>query len=101
MKLHWVQVIESGHQKTPRLFELGLSFQHCKKIAFWPSLNTMNDFLSRGHDDGELGTDIKWESCELTQDEYIDAIDAVMNGSNYKIDDKDVDWTTWINDNKA
>ncbi len=98
MKLHNVQIIESGHQSTARLFELGLSFIYCKKMAHWPSLTTINFLLKRGFDDGKLGTDIKWEPCELTQNEYLQAIDVVMGGDSYKIDDKDFEWDIWFSE---
>jgi hypothetical protein len=70
MALHWIRIIESGHMSTQRLFELGLSFGVCKRKRRWPSLEAMNSFLRKGVDDGQLGTDIEWEACELTREDY-------------------------------
>ncbi len=96
MPIHWVRIVESGHQSTTRLFELGLSFQQCASKAMWPSLDTMNAFLKNGEDDGKLGTDIEWESCSLTKVEYREAIETIMDGNPYQIDEDSGDWNSWF-----
>ena len=96
MPLHWIKIIESGHLSTRRLFELGLSFGICKRKRHWPSLETMNAFLKRGTDDGALATDIQWEPCELTQDEYRQAVTDFMDGLPFKIDAGFSEWEDWI-----
>lgn len=59
MALHKIRIIEEGDLSTQRLFELGLSFGLCRRKGHWPSLGTMNSFLRRGRDDGELATAIE------------------------------------------
>jgi hypothetical protein len=105
MALHWIKIIESGHMSTQRLFELGLSFGVCKRKQRWPSLKTMNSFLSRGADDGALGTDIQWEPCTLTQQDYEQAVTAFMRGEPFTMDTDERTWDDWFiqfsNDNMA
>jgi len=96
MSLHWIRIIESGHFSTQRLFELGLSFGLCKQKRFWPSLQTMNSFLKGGIDDGALGTDIEWEPCELTQEDYEHSVTAFMKGEPYKMDTRSLSWEEWL-----
>ena len=96
MPLHFIRIIESGHFSTQRLFELGLSFNVCKRKRRWPSLETMNLFLKQGTDDGKLGTDIEWPPCELTQEEYQHSVNAFMNGIPYKMDKGHALWEDWL-----
>jgi hypothetical protein len=96
MALHWVKIISSGHLSTQRLFELGLSFGVCKQKRRWPSLGTMNSFLIRGADDGALGTDIQWEPCTLTQQEYEQAVTAFMQSEPFTMDTEDRAWEEWF-----
>jgi hypothetical protein len=96
MALHQVKIIESGHLSTQRLFELGLSFGVCKRKRHWPSLETMNSFLRGGTDDGELGTDIQWEPCELTQEDYECSVTAFMKGEIFKMDTGHASWEQWF-----
>ena len=96
MALHWIKIIESGHMSTERLFELGLSFGVCKRKRRWPSLGTMNTFLERGADDGAQGTDIQWESCTLTQQDYERAVTAFMRGEPFTMDTDDRSWDDWF-----
>jgi hypothetical protein len=96
MPLHNIKIIESGHFSTRRLFELGLSFGLCKRKQHWPSLETMNAFLKQGTDDGALATEIEWEPCELTQDEYRQAVANFMDGQTFKIDTGFLEWEDWI-----
>jgi hypothetical protein len=96
MALHWIKIIESGHLSTQRLFELGLSFSLCKLKRRWPSLDTMNSFLWGGHDDGALGTDIEWDPCSLTQEEYECEVTAFMKGEAFKMDTHQRSWEEWF-----
>jgi hypothetical protein len=96
MALHWTRIIESGHLSTQRLFELGLSFGVCKRKRRWPSLETMNSFLRRGTDDGELGTAIEWEACELSQQDYQSSVAAFMKGEPFQIDTVHQNWEQWF-----
>jgi hypothetical protein len=96
MPLHYVKIIESGHMSTQRLFELGLSFGVCKRKCHWPSLETINSFLKQSTDDGKLGTTIEWPSCELTLQEYQQAVVAFMAGKQFKMDTEISDWEGWI-----
>ena len=96
MAIQNVKIIESDHMSTERLFELGLSFGVCKRKRRWPSLDTMNDFLRRGADDGALGTDIQWEPCTLTQEEYERAVTAFMRGAPFTMDTDDRTWDDWF-----
>ncbi|GEM_PF-2237783 len=79
-----------------RLFELGLSFGVCKRKRRWPSLETMNSFLKRGTDDGELATTIEWEPCELSQHDYESAVAAFMKGETFQMDSEHQDWEEWF-----
>jgi hypothetical protein len=81
---------------TQRLFELGLSFGVCKRKRQWPSLATMNSFLKQGHDDGALGTDIEWDSCELTREDYESSVAAFMKGDSFKMDKDPRSWEDWF-----
>ena len=81
---------------TQRLFELGVSFGVCKRLRRWPSLATMNGFLRRGHDDGALATDIEWEPCELSQEQYEQAVAAFMQGEPFHIDSSAATWESWF-----
>ena len=97
MALHSVRIIdELGHQSTQRLFELGLSFGACKRKRRWPSLDTMNSFLRGGTDEGESGTTIEWESCELSQQDYEAAVSAFMKGDSYQMDSGHQSWEEWL-----
>ena len=96
MAIHNVKIIESGHMTTQRLFELGLSFGVCKRKRRWPSLETMNTFLRRGSDDGVLGTHIEWEPCALTEQEYQEAVTAVMRSERFTIDTDHRTWDDWF-----
>jgi hypothetical protein len=96
MAIHSVKIIESGHMSTVRFFELGVSFGICRSIGRWPSLDTMNAFLSTGSDDGALGTDIVWEPCVLTRAEYESAVASFMKGEPFSIDSVASTWDTWI-----
>jgi hypothetical protein len=96
MPLHNIKIIESGHLSTQRLFELGLSFGVCKRKRHWPCLETMNAFLKRGTDDGALATNIEWEPCELTQEEYRRAVTDFMDGRPFKMDTEFSEWDDWI-----
>src|SRR5512147_179447 len=96
MAIHSVKIIESGHMSTVRLFELGLSFGICKRRGRWPSLETMNEFLARGSDDGALGTDIVWEPCQLSMSEYEAAVASTMRGAPFSIDSGRSGWDAWI-----
>ena len=96
MAVHQVRIIESGHMSTLRLFGLGLSFGVCKRLRHWPSLATMNDFLRQGHDDGALATDIEWEPCELSQEQYEQAVAAFMQGEPFHLDHSTVAWEAWF-----
>ena len=96
MTLHNVKIIESGHMSTERLFELGLSFGICKRKRRWPSLQTMNSFLREGSDDGALATDIKWELCELTQEDYERSVRAFMGEEDFRIDTDTRSWEDWF-----
>ena len=81
---------------TQRLFDLGLSFGVCRRKRHWPSLETMNSFLKEGTDDGKLGTTIEWEPCELTQQEYVASVTALMNGEPFNIDSGRETWKEWF-----
>jgi hypothetical protein len=81
---------------TQRLFELGLSFGVCKKKRRWPSLETMNSFLRRGTDDGNLATTIEWEPCELTQEDYERSVAAFMEGGPFQMDTGPAAWDDWF-----
>ena len=96
MAIHWIKIVESGHMSTQRLFELGLSFGVCKRKRRWPSLETMNSFLRGGTDDGALATDIEWEPCELTQQEYEQAVSAFMKGEPFEMDTDRRSWEDWF-----
>ena len=96
MAIHNVRIIESGHMSTERLFELGLSFGVCKSKRRWPSVETMNSFLRRGADDGALATDIEWEPCALTQQEYERAVTAFMKGEPFTMDTEHREWDGWF-----
>jgi hypothetical protein len=96
MAIHWVRIIESGHQSTQRLFELGQSFGVCKRMRRWPSLYTINEFLRMGRDDGKLGTDVEWEACELSMDDYEKAVLAFMAGAPFELSTDAVAWDTWF-----
>lgn len=97
MKIHTIRIIDDiGHQSTQRLFELGLSFGTCKQLRKWPSLYTMNTFLKAGVDEGELGTTIEWEPCELTSEEYQKALTGFMRNETYDIDETDENWEDWF-----
>ena len=96
MSLHWVRIIESGHMSTQRLFELGVSFGVCKRKRRWPSLATMNSFLQGGADDGVLGTDVEWEPCTLTQQDYDAAVSAFMQGESFMMDTANRTWDDWF-----
>ena len=96
MAIHNVNIIESGHMSTVRLFELGMSFGVCRRIGRWPSLETMNAFLTGGCDDGALGTDIVWDPCALTRADYESAVTSFMKGAPFSIDAVATDWETWI-----
>ncbi len=95
MAIHRVRIIESGHMSTHRLFELGLSFGVCKQQHRWPSLATMNNFLRQGHDGGALATDIEWEPCELTQEQYEQAVATFMQGELFHMDTAPAAWENW------
>ena len=95
MALHWIRIIESGHLSTHRLFQLGLSFGVCKRKRRWPSLATMNSFLRGGTDDGELGTTIEWEACELSQQDYEATVAALMQGEPFQTDSGHQSWEEW------
>jgi hypothetical protein len=56
----------------------------------------MNSFLKQGKDGGALGTDIEWDPCELTQEEYKHSVDAFMKGEPYKIDTRHLTWEEWM-----
>jgi len=96
VRLHWVKIVESGHLSTQRLFELGTSFGVCKRMRHWPSVETMNSFLTQGTDDGEHGTTIEWEPCQLTQEEYEQSVIAFMNGEPFKMDAGRRSWDEWF-----
>jgi hypothetical protein len=97
MALHVVRIVDPiGHQSTHRLFQLGLSFGVCKRKRRWPSLATMNSFLRGGTDDGELGTTIEWQSCELSQQDYEATVAAFMDGESYQMDSGQESWEEWI-----
>lgn len=96
MKLHHIRIIESMQHSTARLFELGCSFGVCKQAGRWPSLATMNAFLLGGTDDGELGTDVEWDSIELTPAEYDEAIHELMGDLDWVIDETSGDWQVWF-----
>jgi hypothetical protein len=96
MAIHQVRIIESGHMSTLRLFELGASFGVCKRLRRWPSLATMNDFLRQGHDDGALATDIEWEPCDLSQEQYEQAVAAFMQGEPFHLDSSAATWESWF-----
>jgi hypothetical protein len=97
MALHLIRIIDDlGHHSTQRLFELGLSFGVCKRKRRWPSLETMNSFLRGGTDEGESGTTIEWEACELSQDEYKTAVSTFMRGEPFTMDTGDQPWDDWF-----
>jgi hypothetical protein len=96
MALHWIRIIQSGHMSTQRLFELGLSFGVCKRNRRWPSLETMNSFLRKGTDDGQFVTDIEWEACELTQEDYERAVTTFMSGVPFEMDTSNRCWEEWF-----
>ena len=96
MPLHSVKIIESGHLSTRRLFELGLSFRHCKSKRHWPSLETMNAFLKQGADDGERATDIEWEPCQLTEEEYRQSVEDFMESQPFEMDTGFTNWEEWM-----
>lgn len=96
MAIHWVRIIESGHMSTQRLFELGLSFGVCKRKRRWPSLYTINTFLSTGRDDGKLGTDIEWEPCEISMEDYEQSVLAFMAGEPFELGTDSVAWESWF-----
>jgi hypothetical protein len=96
MAIHWVRIIESGHMSTQRLFQLGMSFGVCKRKHRWPSLETINSFLKGGVDDGERGTDIEWEPCQLSKEEYEQSIKAVMDGEPFELDTDPIEWDVWF-----
>jgi len=96
MAIHWVRVIESGHQSTARLFELVLSLRVCKRTRRWPSLQNINSFLARGTDDGDLGTDIEWEPTVISQVEYETALTVVMKDEHYEIEVEPLTWEEWL-----
>ena len=81
---------------TQRLFELGSSFGVCKRQCRWPSLVTMNSFLRQGTDDGVLATNVEWEPCELTQEQYECAVDAFMQGEPFQMDTAPTTWESWF-----
>ena len=97
MALHVVRIIdELGHQSTQRLFELGVSFSVCQRKRRWPSLETMNSFLRAGTDEGELGTTIEWEACELSQQDYETAVAAFMKEESFEIESGNQSWHAWF-----
>ena len=81
---------------SQRLFELGVSFGVCKRKGRWPSLATMNSFLQRGADDGAGATDVEWEPCALTEQEYQQAVTAFMAGEPFTIDTDQREWSDWF-----
>ena len=101
MAIHWVRIIESGHQSTARLFDLVLSLRVCKRTRCWPSLQTINSFLARGNDDGNLGTDIEWEPGVISQVDYENALAVIMENGHYEIDDEPLNWEEWLTKNVA
>jgi hypothetical protein len=56
----------------------------------------MNSFLKGGVDDGELGTTIEWDPCELSQADYIVAVSALMKGEPFEIDTRSLIWKDWM-----
>ncbi len=56
----------------------------------------MNSFLALGADDGDLGTDIEWEPCQLSQQEYDQALAIVMAGEPYELDVQQISWEEWL-----
>lgn len=96
MAIHWIRIIESGHLSTQRLFELGLSFGECKRKRRWPSLHTINTFLITGRDDGKLGTDIEWEPCEISMEDYEQSVLAFMAGEPFELSTDAVAWESWF-----
>ncbi len=94
--IHDVKIIESGQFSTARLFELGLSFEACKRAGKWPSLKTMNGFLLGGADEGALGTDVQWHPVEIDADDYREAIDIVMGNAEWKMDESSGPWEEWF-----
>jgi len=95
MALHWIRIIHSGHQSTARLFDLALSLRVCRQNRRWPCLTTINSFLARGTDDGDLGTDIEWETCVISQADYEKALAVVMAHEHYVIDVEPLSWEEW------
>ena len=98
MALHWIRIIEAGHLSTQRLFELSVGLATCRKMGKWPSLYTVNTLLSRGTDDGKLGTDIEWEPFEITNEEYLAVVRTLMGDDEYTMDNSATPWETWFND---
>ena len=96
MAIHHVKITESGHMSTVRLFELGVSFGICKRKGRWPNLETMNEFLARGRDDGALATDIAWDPCSLSRTEYETAVATFMDGAPFSIDSAPSSWDIWL-----
>ncbi len=97
MALHLIKVIDDlGHHSTQKLFELGLVFRTCKRKRRWPSLETMNSFLRGGTGEGELGTTIEWEPCELSKQDYEATVAAFMKGEPFKMDTDHRSWDDWF-----
>jgi hypothetical protein len=94
--LHRVRIIEQGDLSTHRLFELSLGLATCRKMGKWPSLQTVNSLLSRGTDDGNLGTDIEWEPFEMTEPEYLALVRELMAAKQYTVDDSRLHWDEWF-----
>ena len=89
-------MIESGHGSTAKLLGLCLSLRPCRKKRLWPSLYTINSFLALGTDEGDLGTNVEWEPCHLSQQEYDQALSIVMSGEPYEFDDQQISWEQWL-----
>jgi hypothetical protein len=98
MALHWVRIIEQGHLSTRRLFELSLGLATCREKGMWPSLKTVNTLLSRGSDDGNLGTDIEWEPFEITANDYLAVVADLMGERDYAFDNSALPWDAWFNE---
>jgi hypothetical protein len=56
----------------------------------------MNSFLRRGTDEGESGTTIEWEACELSQQDYQSSVAALMKGEPFQMDTGHQGWEEWF-----
>jgi hypothetical protein len=89
LKIHKIRVIEDFDSSTARLLDLCTIFAPCKQSGGWPSLRTVNNILKTGETEGDFGTTVQWDPCEVSDSEYKEAVASLMEGKAFDFYDSD------------